>query len=154
LWPISKKSGVDILESSHSERQLRKYRVDKKRPKRTRVTVEKDMGTYQQRDITTFPQGATTKRRIIPNKSNGNWLTVFNQVVKLRKALNTNQWFFYDMNDEILGEVRVLEAYDLAIAILKNINAFREEIHGNRRGQAWTILVLRKREAVKSANLQ
>lgn len=134
----------------HSERQLRKYRIDKKRPRRFRQVTTKDMGDYEQRDVITAPYGTTTERKRIPKKGSGNWVTIYSHVVTLRYSVSQDRYFLFDRQDQCLGELSITDIYNQAVKSLSKIGAFREEIRrNNRRGTRWTLLVLKSEKAIK-----
>lgn len=134
-----RKSGRKI----YRERQLRKARIDKKYPERTSVVTTQDMGTYRQVDKVTFPHNATVERREIPKIPNGNWLRLWDHVIKIRRSKLQGRYYLFDRQDNYLGELSQSDLFSLSVELLSNIGAFRDEIHKNRKGQTWVVHTLK-----------
>jgi hypothetical protein len=128
---------------AYREHQERLWRHDKRRPRRTRIEIIQDFGRSIQKDVLTFPSYVSVEQKDIPKERTGLWLAIWKHGIKIIKSLETGRFFVYDQHGDYLCELEPSDVYSLAVKLLKHIGAFSEEIHRNRRGQRWTIHVLR-----------
>jgi hypothetical protein len=143
---MKRKSGKGI----YTEKQLRKYRIDKRRPRRGRQETTDDMGDHYEKTVRTWPPNTTTEKRWIPKIPNGNWLRLWDHVIKVRYSKLQGRYYLFDRQDNYLGELSQSDLFNLSVAVLSSIGAFREEIHKNRKGQTWIVHTVKSFSRLKS----
>ena len=94
---------------THKEIKVRKYRKDKRKPKKTRITITEDIHPYQQ--VTTFVSEYKIEKSVIPKERNPNLFWIYKgENLKIGIYLDSIRCFVWGKNGEFLGS---LHKYDL-----------------------------------------
>jgi hypothetical protein len=126
-----------------AETHSRKFRSDKRRPRRLRDERIEDHGSYLTKEVTTYPAGARREKRNIPKQPSGFWKTIWNHGIKIRKSEKTGNLCIYDKHDEYVDELEELDAFNLAIKLLDSVEGLRVKVHRNIRGNTWKEYIIR-----------
>ena len=139
--------------------ELRKYRSDKRRPRRTIVRVDEDLG-----DKVRIRKWTTSRpkfeERQIPKTASGLWEEVYKRNgLWIRRSTATERFFMYawiDDDYQYVGELEQPDLWRLLIGLGKSLGAFREELHMQQNSKRYTkyVLNLRKMNANARRSIQ
>jgi hypothetical protein len=118
------------------ERKLKPFRVDKRIPQDSTITIEEDYG--DRKSIETITAATFRRERHdIPKQSTGEWLKVAKiGSIKISKLVKSDRIFMWD-KEIYLGEFSEVELYLFATRILDNIGAFVDIISKQYRGKKY-----------------
>ena len=133
----------------YSETELRKYRSDKRRPRRTIMRVEEDLGDKTRIRKWSTPR-ADFQERQIPKTASGLWQEIYKRNgLWIRRSTATDRFFmfgFVDNEYEYIGELEQTDLWKLLIELGKSLGAFREELHMQQNRKRYTKYVLNMRK--------
>lgn len=116
----------------YSETELRKYRSDKRRPRRTVVRIEEDLGDKRRVRKWSTPRPKFEERQI-PKAASGLWEEIYKRNgLWIRRSTTTERVFMYGFIDGeyvYLGELEQPDLWKLLIELGKSLRAFREEVN-------------------------
>lgn len=129
----------------YSETELRKYRSDKRRPQRTVVRVEEDLGDKKRIRKYSTPRTKFEERQI-PKVNSGLWEEIYKRNgLWIRHSRATERFFIFGFIDggyEYLGELEQPDLWKLLIELGKSLRAFREELYMAKNCKRYTRYVL------------
>ena len=124
------------------EKQLKKYRLDKHRPRRAKITIEEDAGDRLIREIITTPR-FDREEAIIPKKSTGQWTIIYRgNGIKILRSKRHDRTYMFLENGDYVGELDEIDQAKLGVRILQNLDAFREEVHWRHGSKTYYKIVL------------
>lgn len=129
----------------YSETELRKYRSDKRRPRRTVFRFEEDLGDKKRIRKYTAAR-PKYEERTIPKEQSGNWEDIYKRNgLWIRRSKTTERCYVYVYigNDyEYIGELEHPDRWKLLIELGKSLQAFREELYMAHNCKRYTRYVL------------
>jgi len=118
-------------------KKLKAYRIDKKNPKDTTVTIEQDLG--DKKEVTTLKAHSFEEEtRIIPKKKGEDFDIVWQYgAYKIKRCISTGKYYAYIgyyPNDKFDQEVHLGSMYDMADVIFSDIGAITKTLAKDGRG--------------------
>jgi hypothetical protein len=128
------------------QRKLKPFRVDKKIPRSTTVTIDQDLGKARQ--ITQLKaNGFQEETRTIPKKESGEWLTFWNHGgLKFKKNIVTGKIYMY-LNDKFACEIPLGVLFTFMERIGENIDAMTMTIGDIKKGHKYFRMSVRSRSS-------
>ena len=125
------------------QKKLKPYRVDKRIPRGTTVTVDQDLG--RERQITTLKaEGFTEETRNISKKKGEDFVTVWQYgAVKIKRCISTGKYYQYTgyyPYDKFDQEIHLGSMYDMADVLFHDIGAITRTIAKDGRGHPFVRL--------------
>ena len=127
----------------YGETQVRRYRSDKRRPRRTKTVISEDLGRYERKTIITQPVGSHLKQINIPKRKTGAWLNLWSHGVKIARSLKTDRIYVFTTDGEYLAEFEPMDCFSLAVKLLDSVEGLRVKVHRNIRGNVWKEYIIR-----------
>jgi hypothetical protein len=106
--------------------KVKRYRIDKRRPKRMEQTTKADYGSYEEMTKVVYPEDATITKTVIPKKANPNLFWLWEYPIRLVYYTDTEKGFAYDSGKNYCGS---FDKYHLK-RLHSRIHLLLEEIKG------------------------
>jgi hypothetical protein len=90
--------------------KVKRYRIDKRRPKRLEVETHADYGGFLESTKVTFPEETIITKTIIPKETNPDLFWLWKYPIRIVIYLDTEKGFVYDERKNYLG---AFEIHDL-----------------------------------------
>jgi hypothetical protein len=128
---------------------LKSQRLDKRYPKRTQFAIMQDLGSKYKITEYSSPYLEASEQTFDKSKS-GNYLDLYDRNgLMIRKSLTTEKIYVYRMRQvgehrkgEYICELENHDLWNLGIACLRAVQAFREEINRVIRGKVFRKMYL------------
>jgi hypothetical protein len=138
----------------YSETELRKYRSDKRKPRRLLIRTEEDLGDKIRIRKYSTPR-VKREERNIPKEWSGKWEDIYKRNgLWIRHSKITERFYAYGYIDgdyEYLGELDQPDLWKLLVELGKSLGAFREELHMQQNCKRYTKYVLNLRKMNQNA---
>jgi hypothetical protein len=134
-----------------TQRKLKPYRIDKRHPRRAKITIEQDLGDRKLIDILTTPRFQTTDERTIPKHQTGEWQTIYRaNGIKILKSKRTDRTYVFTEQGEYIAQLDDIDQAKLAIRLLESLDAFRYEVNKKIGNRTYTEAILAWRKLPKT----
>lgn len=121
----------------YSEKEYRKFRTDKRRPRRATLEFSEDLGNKQRKFKASFPRGTTLNEKIIPKEESGRWkIRLHIGDFKVKEATDTHRFFFF-VKDEYVNELEFHDLYNIGKKFLDMSCGFNESIWKRYKGRLY-----------------
>jgi len=98
--------------------------MDKHVPRRSKITIDDDLGDRLVRDILTTPK-FNRERKAIPKKPTGEWQTIYRgNGIKILKSLRSDRVYMFLEDGEYIGELEDIDQTKLGVRLLENAEVF------------------------------
>lgn len=121
----------------YSEKAYRKFRADKRHPKRTTLEVTEDLGDKQRKFKASFPYGTRLNEHIIPKEESGQWRTVLRKGdLKVKEQIEKHKFYLY-VKDDYIDELEFNDLYQIGKKFLDASCGFNESIWKRYKGRLY-----------------